>query len=71
MAITARDIIGALTEQDAGCPAHLFVPSLVVGAEQIDADEEAETITYRLASGELWIDGAGANKGNSTKSEIH
>lgn len=47
----------SLAEQDEGCPAHLYVPALVVGAEQVDFDEAAETITYRLASGELWVDG--------------
>ena len=29
------------------CPAHLFLPALVPG-EQIDADPEAETVTYRM-----------------------
>lgn len=45
--------------QQAGkdCPAHLYLPTLVPG-EQIDADAEAETITYLLANGETWIDGA-------------
>ena len=47
----------SLAEQDAGCPAQLYIPALVVGAEQVDFDEEAETITYRLANGELWTDG--------------
>lgn len=42
--------------QASGCPNHLYLPSLIAG-EQIDADEEAETVTYRLASGETWIDG--------------
>ncbi len=38
------------------CPAHLFLPALVPG-EQIDADPEAETVTYRLPDGTIWIDG--------------
>ncbi|WRH62066.1 MAG: hypothetical protein RSE12_17090 [Fuscovulum sp.] len=38
------------------CPAHLFLPALVAG-EQIDADPDAETITYRLSDGSIWIDG--------------
>lgn len=46
----------SLAEQDAGCEAHLFVPSLVPG-EQLDYDAEAETVTYRLATGEIWVDG--------------
>lgn len=46
-----------LDEQRQGCPVHLFLPGLIAG-EQVDVDEEAETITYRLASGELWVDGA-------------
>jgi hypothetical protein len=44
-------------EQKAACPAMLFIPALVPG-EQIEVDEAAETITYRLANGELWTDGA-------------
>jgi hypothetical protein len=36
---------------------HLFLPALVPG-EQIDADPEAETVTYRLSDGTTWIDGA-------------
>lgn len=47
----------SLTEQAAGCEAHLYLPTLVPG-EQIDADEEAETVTYRLKSGKIWTDGA-------------
>lgn len=48
----------SLAEQDAGCPAHLFIPSLLVGYEQVDCDPEAETITYRKPNGELFVDGA-------------
>lgn len=43
-------------EQKAGCPHHLFIPGLVPG-EQIDADEAAETVTYRLFNGETFVDG--------------
>ncbi|MFO1144845.1 MAG: hypothetical protein U1E59_21195 [Amaricoccus sp.] len=39
------------------CPTHLFLPALVPG-EQIDADPEAETVTYRMPGGAVWIDGA-------------
>lgn len=45
-----------LDEQRAGCPAHLFTPDLVPGT-QVDADEAAETVTYRLRDGSTWIDG--------------
>lgn len=48
----------SLAEQDEGCPAHLYVPQLVVGAEQVDFDEEAETILYRWPDGREWTDGA-------------
>lgn len=40
----------------ADCPAHLYLPALVPG-EQIDADPEAETITYRLRDGSERTDG--------------
>lgn len=43
-------------EQQAGCIAHLYLPSLVPG-EQLDASEAARTVTYKLASGEVWVDG--------------
>jgi hypothetical protein len=45
-----------LEEQKEACPAHLYLPDLVPG-EQLDADEEAETVTYRLADGRMWVDG--------------
>lgn len=44
-------------EQKEACPAHLHIPALVPG-EQIDADEEAETVTYRMKDGSIWVDGA-------------
>lgn len=44
-------------EQAIGCPAHLTLPGLVDG-EQIDADETAETVTYKMHDGTTWIDGA-------------
>jgi hypothetical protein len=51
----------ALTVEDqrAGCPNHLFNPSLVPG-EQVDADETNETVTYALPDGTEWVDGARA-----------
>ncbi|SKA20129.1 oxidoreductase [Consotaella salsifontis] len=45
-------------EQKVACEAHLFIPSLVPG-EQVDVNEESETITYRLRNGETWVDGEG------------
>ncbi|KEA07510.1 hypothetical protein [Rhizobium rhizogenes] len=48
----------SLTEQAAGCPAHLYIPALLVGLEQVDCSEEEETITYRRPDGSLWVDGA-------------
>lgn len=47
-------------EQRAGCPNHLFVPDLVPG-ELLDVDEAAETVTYRLADGRIWVDGENAS----------
>lgn len=46
----------SIDEQKDACPAHLFIPDLVPG-EQIDADEENETVTYTLRNGETWVDG--------------
>ena len=46
----------SVAEQKVGCPAHLFLPKLVPG-ELVETDEEAETITYKLASGKTWVDG--------------
>lgn len=44
------------SSQKEGCPAHLFLPGLIPG-EQIDADPETETVTYRMADGSEWVDG--------------
>jgi hypothetical protein len=43
-------------EQRRGCANHLLIPALVPG-EQTDADEAAETISYVLTDGRLWVDG--------------
>jgi hypothetical protein len=43
-------------EQRQGCAVHLYIPDLVPG-EQIDADEAACTVTYRMPDGSTWIDG--------------
>lgn len=43
-------------EQRAGCPNHLYTPSLVAGA-QMDADEAGEWVEYRMADGSTWRDG--------------
>lgn len=51
-----------LADQKNGCPAHLFLPSLVPG-EQFDADPHGHTVSYRLPSGETWIDGEGKANG--------
>ncbi|HEY0329626.1 MAG TPA: hypothetical protein VGC77_11060 [Rhodopseudomonas sp.] len=45
-----------LAEQKKGCPAHLFIPSLVPG-EPIDSSEEEEWILYTLHDGREWRDG--------------
>lgn len=47
----------SIDEQKAGCPNHLFLPGLVPG-DQTDSDDEAETVTYRLKDGRMWVDGA-------------
>jgi hypothetical protein len=56
----------SLAEQDAGCPAHLFIPAALVGYEQIDVDEDNETITYRAPNGSVWVDGAANNEPETT-----
>lgn len=47
------------------CETHLFLPCLVSG-EQIDADEAAETVTYRRPDGSVWTDGAKDESGRRT-----
>ncbi len=42
--------------QGKDCPAHLYLPALVPG-DQIDANPESETVTYRLRDGSEWVDG--------------
>lgn len=46
----------SLPEQNEGCENHLFLPAIVPG-EQVDANEEDETVTYKLKSGVEWVDG--------------
>jgi hypothetical protein len=53
-----HEMILGLDDQKLGCPKHLFLPGLIPG-EQIDADQAAETVTYRLADGTTWVDGEG------------
>lgn len=49
----------SLSEQDAGCPAQLFIPALLSAYEQTDADPDAETVTYRhKITGTIFVDGA-------------
>lgn len=47
----------SLEEQREACQAQLFLPGLVPG-RQVDCDPDNETITYELADGTLWTDGA-------------
>lgn len=53
-AITQEEI--SIEVQRTGCGSHLFIPGIVPG-EQIDADPQAGTVTYRMASGGTWVDG--------------
>ncbi|MBX9760664.1 MAG: oxidoreductase [Beijerinckiaceae bacterium] len=46
----------SIDEQKVGCSNHLFIPGLVPG-EQVDVDQDAETISYRMADGSTWVDG--------------
>lgn len=48
----------SIEEQAAGCGSHLLLPGLVDGT-QVDCDEEAGTVTYKMRSGAVWVDGAG------------
>jgi hypothetical protein len=45
--------------QREGCPAHLFLPTLIDG-EQIDAADDGSWIDYQLPNGTVWRDGAEA-----------
>jgi hypothetical protein len=44
-------------DQRSGCGAHLFIPDLIPG-RQVDANPDAGTVTYELAAGGSWVDGA-------------
>lgn len=49
----------SLAEQDEGCPAHLFIPAMLAAYDQVDVDEDAETISYvHRDTGTIWVDGA-------------
>ncbi|GGE18332.1 hypothetical protein GCM10011390_41900 [Aureimonas endophytica] len=45
-----------LSDQEMGCPDHLFIPELVPG-DQIDVSPDESTVTYRMPDGSSWIDG--------------
>jgi len=47
-------------DQTRGCPNHLYLPGLING-EQIDANNENETVTYRMPNGTEWVDGEDAS----------
>ncbi|HEY8358657.1 MAG TPA: oxidoreductase [Ramlibacter sp.] len=53
-----HDHVLSIDDQQMGCPNHLYLPGLVPGTPD-DADETAETVTYVLPNGRLWIDGEG------------
>ncbi len=53
-----RDL--CLDEQRVGCPQHLFNPTTIPG-EQVDVDHENERVTYRLATGDVWVDSGGVS----------
>ena len=42
--------------QKMGCSRHLFIPALLPG-EQIDADPENRTVTYKMRDGSTYVDG--------------
>ena len=44
-----------IEDQLHGCPFHLYNPGLI-GGDQIDADPIAETVTYQMPDGEIWVD---------------
>jgi len=46
----------SVDEQERGCSLHLYEPSLVNG-EQIDADIDGATVTYRMRDGSAFVDG--------------
>jgi hypothetical protein len=48
----------SVDEQKQACGAHLYVPALVPGGEQVDVDEENEVVVYRMPDGTLYRDGA-------------
>jgi hypothetical protein len=50
-------------EQQAGCPSHRYLPSLVHG-KQVDADEEKRLICYEMPNGILWTDRGPGSKPN-------
>lgn len=46
----------SIAEQAEGCSSHLLLPGLVDGV-QVDCDEEAGTVSYKMRDGSLWTDG--------------
>lgn len=44
-------------KQAEGCEAHLFIPSIFSDRVKIAVDRHAETVSYRLNNGKIWVDG--------------
>lgn len=51
-----HDVLLDVEAQRAGCAMHLYIPELVNG-RQIDANPEANTVTYEMAGKAIFIDG--------------
>lgn len=47
----------SIEEQQAACPAHLYIPSMINGI-QIDVAEDGSWVWYRLKDGSEWLDRA-------------
>lgn len=60
----------SLDQQRKACPHHLYIPTLVKFAKPIDADPEANTVTYEMPDGRTFKNGNSGAPGVYTSEEL-
>lgn len=60
----------SLDQQRKPCPHHLYIPALVKFAKPIDADPDANTVTYQMPDGRVFKNGNGGAPGEYTSEEL-
>lgn len=59
-----------LEEQGKPCEHHLYIPALIPFATPVDADPDANTVTYQMADGRTFKNGNGGGPGEYSSEEL-